>query len=59
MDKKLDIFQIQNNQNKNELDNVQKIPIKINADIFLKKIIEIPIIMALNVSAIDSGGEGG
>lgn len=46
-------------KNSNEIDNVNKINITINAENFDKKIIEIPILVNYAVAAIDGGGISG
>jgi len=44
--------------NNNKIDNVKKIYINLNSENFMKKIIEIPILINQEVSAIESGGGG-
>jgi hypothetical protein len=47
------------NVNNNKIDNVKKIYITLNSENFMKKIIEIPILINQEVSATESGGGGG
>jgi hypothetical protein len=44
---------LNSNQNTNDLDSVQKITIKIDTDNFMKKIIEIPILLNQPISNIE------
>lgn len=44
--------------NNNKIDNVKKIYVNLNSENFMKKIIEIPILINQEVSAIESGGGG-
>jgi hypothetical protein len=49
MPKKLENIDLKNKQNQNDIDNVNKIYIKLNAENFDKKIIEIPILIKYEV----------
>lgn len=59
MVKRVEEINKQLDTNINTLDKVQKLTIKVNAENFHKKIIEIPILSNYTVAAYDSGGGGG
>lgn len=59
MVKKIEQIQLKNQQNLNTVDNLQKITIKINSENFLKKVIEIPILVNQIIVAPEGGGPGG
>lgn len=59
MVKRIEQINKQLDKNVNQLDNVQKFTIKVNAENFQKKIIEIPILINYTVAAFDGGGGGG
>ena len=55
----IDKIEKNNDENKNNLDNVQRLNITINAENFSKKIIEIPILVHYTVDFGGGGGIGG
>lgn len=59
MVKRLEQIDKINNQNKNNIDNIQRINITINAENFMKNIIEIPILVNYLIYDESGGGGGG
>jgi len=60
MVKRLEQIEKINNQNKNNVDKIKRIDIIINAENFIKKVIEIPILVNYSVSNVSEiGGEEG
>jgi hypothetical protein len=59
MSNRLNKIEKDNNQNVDSIDKVKRITIKINAENFMKRVTEIPVLINQEVAVNEGGGGGG